>query len=83
MIGTDHYMAPEQLADGKITPATDVYACGVVADELLPDARSPELSEIIERCLRGIPTTLRGRPANWVKLAAVDGNGAVGVVRRI
>ena len=55
VIGTDHYMAPEQLADGKITPATDVYACGVVADELLPDARSPELSEIIERCLREDP----------------------------
>ena len=43
VVGTDRYMAPEQVADGRITPATDVYACGVVASELLPEARSPEL----------------------------------------
>ncbi|HKH23314.1 MAG TPA: serine/threonine-protein kinase, partial [Solirubrobacterales bacterium] len=43
VIGTDRYMAPEQLADGQITPAVDVYACGVVADEILPEARPPEL----------------------------------------
>ncbi len=49
MIGTDRYMAPEQLADGKITPATDVYACGVVADELLPGvALAASCSEIID-----------------------------------
>ena len=55
MIGTERYMAPEQLADGKITPAADVYACGVVADELLPQSRAPELREIVERCLRAGP----------------------------
>ena len=55
VIGTDRYMAPEQLADGRITPATDIYACGVVADELLPESRSPELGEIIARCLREDP----------------------------
>ncbi|HEY6672092.1 MAG TPA: serine/threonine-protein kinase [Solirubrobacterales bacterium] len=84
VIGTDHYMAPEQLADGKITPATDVYACGVVADELLQDPRSPELSEIIERCLREDPDE-RFADASVLgeALATVDGNGAVGVVRRI
>ena len=52
VIGTDHYMAPEQLADGNITPAVDVYACGVVADELLPEDRGAELREIVGRCLR-------------------------------
>src|SRR5919197_4274884 len=52
VIGTDRYMAPEQLADGKTTPGVDVYACGVVADEMLPDSREPELREIVERCLR-------------------------------
>ena len=41
MIGTDRYMAPEQLADGKITAATDVYACGVVADQALPGDSAP------------------------------------------
>ena len=56
VVGTDRYMAPEQLSDGKITPATDVYACGVVADETLPARRRPpEITEIVERCLREDP----------------------------
>src|SRR5436190_2119903 len=84
VIGTDRYMSPEQLADGKITPATDVYACGVVADELLPQSRSAELSEIIERCLREDPDErFNDASALGDALAAVEGNGAVGVVRRI
>jgi tRNA A-37 threonylcarbamoyl transferase component Bud32 len=84
VIGTDRYMAPEQLADGRITPATDVYACGVVADELLPESRSPELSEIIGRCRREDPE-MRFTDASELgeALASVEGNGAVGVVRRI
>jgi hypothetical protein len=84
VIGTDRYMAPEQLADGRITPATDVYACGVVADELLPQARSPELREIIGRCLREDPgERFSDASALGEALATVEGNGAVGVVRRI
>jgi predicted Ser/Thr protein kinase len=84
VIGTDRYMAPEQLADGRITPATDVYACGVVADELLPQSRSPELRGIIERCLSEDPGE-RFSDASQLgeALATVEGNGAVGVVRRI
>ena len=84
VIGTDRYMAPEQLADGRITPAADVYACGVVADELLPEARPPELREIVERCLREDPgerfSDARGLGE---ALAEVDGNGSFGTVRRI
>src|SRR5262245_47780082 len=84
VIGTDRYMAPEQLADGRITPATDVFACGVVADELLPEARSPELGDIVARCLRSDPDE---RFSNATELgdalASVGGNGAAGVVRRI
>jgi serine/threonine protein kinase len=84
VIGTERYMAPEQLADGKITPAVDVYACGVVADELLPQARTPELREIIERCLREDPEQ-RFSDAHSLgqALETVDGDGDVGVVRRI
>jgi hypothetical protein len=84
VIGTDRYMAPEQLADGRITPATDVYACGVVADELLPESRSPELHEIVARCLRDDPAERFGNASELGEaLATLEGNGAVGVVRRI
>jgi hypothetical protein len=84
VLGTDRYMAPEQLADGKITPATDVYACGVVAEELLPQSRPPELAEIITRCLREDPgDRFPDATALGEALVTVDGNGAVGVVRRI
>ena len=84
VIGTERYMAPEQLADGKITPAVDVYACGVVADELLPQERTPELREIIERCLREDPEQRFGDAHSLGEaLETVDGDGDVGVVRRL
>jgi serine/threonine protein kinase len=84
VIGTDRYMAPEQLADGKITPAVDVYACGVVADEMLPEERAPELREIVERCLRPEPDDrFTDARALGEALRAVEGNGAFGTVRRI
>jgi hypothetical protein len=84
VIGTDRYMAPEQLADGKITPATDVFACGVVADELLPQSRSSELREIIYRCLRPDPKERYSDARELGEaLAAVDGDRAGDVMHRI
>ncbi len=84
VIGTERYMAPEQLADGRITPAADVYACGVVADELLPQSRSPELAEIVERCMREDPADRFADARSLGEaLATVNGNGDAGTVRRI
>ena len=34
-VGTPGYMAPEQLVGGHVTPATDVYAFGIVFNEML------------------------------------------------
>jgi serine/threonine-protein kinase len=78
VVGTDRYMAPEQLSDGKITPATDVYACGVVADETIPARRrSPELAEIIETCLRDDPRDrFEDAGALGEALLSVNGTGA-------
>ena len=39
MIGTPDYMAPEQVTGGEISPATDVFAVGVVLYEFLTGRR--------------------------------------------
>jgi TolB-like protein len=39
LVGTPAYMAPEQIEGGRITPATDVYALGVVMFETLTGER--------------------------------------------
>ena len=80
VIGTDRYMAPEQLSDGKLTPATDVYACGVVADEILPASRPAPLKEIIDRCLREDPRD-RFQDATELGEALGEANGRAAPTR--
>ena len=84
VIGTERYMAPEQLRDGEITPATDVYACGVVADEVLPRKRPAAMQEIVERCVQEDPgDRFPDARALGEAFAALDGEGAAVPLRRV
>ena len=62
MIGTLAYMAPEQLRGGLASAATDVYAFGLIVDELLSkpaesgrQGLTPDWQQFIARCLDRAP----------------------------
>jgi serine/threonine protein kinase/Tfp pilus assembly protein PilF/TolB-like protein len=62
LLGTPAYMAPEQLEDGEITDAADVYAFGIVAYEMvagtLPFAGTTGIGVLLKR-LQGPPPSPR------------------------
>lgn len=63
LAGSPYYMAPEQFQGGVITPATDVYALGVLLHELLT-GRRPEGTASITQFLQwiGQPKARRSIP---------------------
>ena len=60
IVGTPAYMAPEQLNSGPITPATDIYALGVVMFEMLtgkvPFSGDTALSTALKRLSEPAPS---------------------------
>lgn len=62
MLGTPHYMAPEQLLGETVTPLTDLFAVGVLTYEMLtghhPFAAETRV-EVQTRILRDLPMSMR------------------------
>lgn len=54
-VGTVHYSAPEQLIDGEATPASDVHALGVLANECFGGFPPRCWAKIVRRATSSIP----------------------------
>ncbi|MFO0564933.1 MAG: serine/threonine-protein kinase [Polyangiaceae bacterium] len=76
VLGTPFYMAPEQVVGADVTPATDVYALGLVAAEMLTGVRAVSGSavEALARHLSSEPirppASLEGSPLLPIVLQA-------------
>jgi hypothetical protein len=54
VIGTAHYLSPEQASGGKASPASDVYALGAVAYECLAGRRAFEGENSVQIAVKQI-----------------------------
>ncbi|MET0764988.1 MAG: protein kinase [Blastococcus sp.] len=62
VVGTAHYLSPEQAAGGKATPASDVYALGTVAYECLTGRRAFDGENSVQVALKQIREEPRPLP---------------------
>jgi serine/threonine-protein kinase len=69
VVGTPHYMAPEAFHGTTASPATDVYALGVLLYELvsgIPPYRSDSIPDLMRQHMNGGPERRPGIPdALW------------------
>ncbi|MDY5955220.1 MAG: serine/threonine-protein kinase [Kiritimatiellia bacterium] len=54
-VGTPHYAAPEQFVGGAISPASDIHALGIIANECFGGKPTSEWERIISRATSSIP----------------------------
>jgi serine/threonine-protein kinase len=63
VVGTAHYLSPEQAEGAKATPASDVYALGMIAYECLAGRRAFDGDNAVQialRQIRDVPDPLPG-----------------------
>ena len=75
VLGTSHYIAPEQARGERVDAQTDVYSFGVVLHELLtgevPYAGDNFLSVAMKHVNEPVPSVLDTRPDAPIRLAAL------------
>ena len=75
MLGTPHYMSPEQCAGSQLSPGADQYSLGVVAYQMLTGTLpfpGDSVVDVIKRhCFDPPPSVTTGRPDATPALAGV------------
>ena len=75
VLGTSHYIAPEQARGERVDAQTDVYSFGVVLYELLagdvPYAGDNFLTVALQHVNEPVPSVLAARPEAPLRLAAL------------